>query len=165
MTYELNSLAELRLFAEALLPYLPKGKLIGLSGPLGAGKTELVRAIAKCLEAEDQVQSPSYVLELLYKVPERHADIAMEISHWDCFRLSPSEPTEEILEYLGSENQLIFIEWPRRITRLVDLLSVEITIDFPASGGDGRTVALSGDVDFLRNVEPLIEKALGLGDG
>src|SRR3954471_19530641 len=70
-----------------LAEYLTPGTVVALIGPLGAGKTHLVRAIAEGLGLTDShaVSSPTFVL--IQEYPAR-----LPIYHFDAYRLhSPGE--------------------------------------------------------------------------
>ncbi len=93
--------------------------LIFLRGPLGAGKTSLVRACLRALGVRGAIKSPTYTLLEPYEV-KLHGDIlpinaeqGLKIAHLDLYRLL--EPEE--LDYIGGRElkdnyQLIFVEWP-----------------------------------------------------
>ncbi len=90
-------------FADALRGY---GACVSLEGPLGAGKTTLVRGVLRGLGYSGVVRSPTYTLMEEYPVA------AQKLVHLDLYRLSAPEE----LEYLGlrdalSGNSLIFVEW------------------------------------------------------
>ena len=59
-------LGELRRIGRRLARALRGGDLVLLYGPLGAGKTTLIRAIAEALEVTDPVRSPSFTLANIY---------------------------------------------------------------------------------------------------
>ena len=98
-----------RRLAERLRP----GDCVALVGPLGAGKTALVRGIALGLGLADErfVSSPTYVLVQEY--PAR-----VPVYHLDLYRLA--EPAAELAE-LGIEEMLadgvVLIEWADRAAR------------------------------------------------
>jgi tRNA threonylcarbamoyl adenosine modification protein YjeE len=80
-----------------------------LSGDLGAGKTTLVRAIARAQGMLEPVTSPTYSIVHEYHSPRGH------VYHLDLYRIrSPAElyqiGWEEVLRSRG----LVLIEWPER---------------------------------------------------
>lgn len=94
---------------EALVRWKP-GSIIGLSGPLGAGKTTLVRSVC-CARGLDRVQSPTFV------VHQSYPDIGIE--HFDLYRfdhVGESELLEigyfEAIHRTRAALGFCFIEWP-----------------------------------------------------
>lgn len=90
---------------------LPPRGAIFLRGDLGAGKTALVRAIAKALGAdEDEVSSPTFAIENEYLLPDGRT-----IVHLDCYRLSDREREwEEIgIPDVLRRDGLTLVEWPK----------------------------------------------------
>ena len=65
-----------RRLADAIRP----GDLVFLEGPLGAGKTTFVRALADALGVTDPVRSPSFTIANIYK-----GDVTVQ--HLDLYRL------------------------------------------------------------------------------
>ena len=96
-------------------------------GPVGAGKTTLIKAIGQELGIEDAVTSPTYALVNEYSLP----DGAGPVYHLDLYRL---ENLEEGLQF-GLEEYLFsgswcFIEWPGLLDPLMDELeAVHIQIE------------------------------------
>ena len=85
---------------------LDQGELLSLEGPLGAGKTTLVRGIAIGAGADpQQVRSPTFVLHHVYR-GSRHT-----LHHLDLYRLSP----QSSLVVLDIEGLLasgaVVVEW------------------------------------------------------
>ena len=82
--------------------------LVYLSGPLGAGKTTMVRGALRGLGFDGTVKSPTYTLIEPYYINGR------EIYHLDFYRIN--DPIE--LEYIGLEDvisdSICFVEWPSR---------------------------------------------------
>jgi tRNA threonylcarbamoyladenosine biosynthesis protein TsaE len=84
----------------------PKGSLILLTGPLGAGKTTLVQALAKTLGSEAQVSSPTYTL--IHEYPTPHGTLI----HIDAYRLpSPDALLDLGLEDYLERSRLVVVEW------------------------------------------------------
>lgn len=81
-----------------------------LQGPLGAGKTTLVRGLVSALPgaAEAEVASPSFNLVNLY--PTRP-----QVAHFDLYRMEASHPLEEFEELLAQPGTLIVAEWIERV--------------------------------------------------
>jgi tRNA threonylcarbamoyladenosine biosynthesis protein TsaE len=96
------------------------GQVIALDGPLGAGKTQLVRGLATGAGVADStmVNSPSYVLLNIYPAdPVNPA--AKTVYHLDAYRADNSAAFaalgwEELLEQEG----LIVLEWAARVRNL-----------------------------------------------
>jgi len=107
-----------------------------LYGPLGAGKTTLVRGFMRGLGYAAAVKSPTYTLIEPYEIGARRA------YHLDLYRVR--DPAE--LEYLGLRelqdgNAVLLVEWPERGKGYLPPADMEITIDY-AAAGEGRQLAL-----------------------
>ena len=108
--FRTNSPAQTVALGERLGGELDTGDLVALVGPLGAGKTVLVRGLARGLGVADErvVCSPTYVLvhEYAGRVPVFHVDL---------YRLA--DPAGE-LAGLGLEEMLrsgvVLVEWADR---------------------------------------------------
>jgi tRNA threonylcarbamoyladenosine biosynthesis protein TsaE len=70
-------------FGRKLGKILTAGDLVLLAGPLGAGKTVLVRGIAAGLGVLGRVSSPTFVIERVHKAP----DGGIPLVHVDAYRL------------------------------------------------------------------------------
>ncbi len=79
MTVDLPDLAATEALGRRLAALLFPGAVVALVGPLGAGKTHLVRAIAEGLGISNSrvVTSPTFVLiqEYLARLPIYHFDV------------------------------------------------------------------------------------------
>jgi len=84
------------------------GALICLYGDIGAGKTTLVKSIAKYINIKEKVTSPSFVI-----LNEYHSGI-IDLYHFDLYRLEEegvSTIIDELREYSENEKALTIIEW------------------------------------------------------
>ncbi len=85
------------------------GGIVYLDGPLGAGKTTLVRGVLKGLGFDGRVKSPSYGLVETYELA------GLTVHHLDLYRLGhPEELAYLGLEDLLDEPFLLLVEWPER---------------------------------------------------
>lgn len=88
-----------------IAPLLNAGDIVYLRGELGAGKTTLVRGIARGMGYGGKVTSPTFTIMNIYPVKP-------EIYHFDFYRLEKDDLSDLGLDdYLHSEG-ITFIEWP-----------------------------------------------------
>ena len=91
---------------------LEGGEILLLSGPLGAGKTMLVKGICAALGiAEDEVTSPSFTLVNPYAG-------RLRLYHIDLYRLDEGASAAHAVdldELLSDERAVIVIEWAERM--------------------------------------------------
>jgi tRNA threonylcarbamoyladenosine biosynthesis protein TsaE len=87
-----------------------RGWLIGLSGDLGAGKTQLVRGLACGLGITDRVHSPTFALV------NEYAGGRLPLYHLDLYRLeTPAQiATAGLDDYLTRPEGVVVIEWVER---------------------------------------------------
>ena len=81
-----NGLGDLPDAAEEILAALDGRNVVALYGPMGAGKTTLVREICARLGSEDTVTSPTFALINRYNSAEGDA-----IFHFDFYRIERQE--------------------------------------------------------------------------
>jgi tRNA threonylcarbamoyladenosine biosynthesis protein TsaE len=89
------------------------GWVVGLSGNLGAGKTQLVKGLARGLNVVEQIRSPTFALV------NEYAGERLPLFHLDLYRL---ETREQIIgagleEYFYQQRGVAVIEWIERWTK------------------------------------------------
>lgn len=120
-----SSLSELPEIAQWILESIGENKIIGLSGNLGAGKTTLVKEIAKQIGSKDTIQSPTYSIVNEYSYPNG------KIYHIDAYRINDVEEAINIgMEDLFYENNYCFIEWYENISAILptEMINFEIEV-------------------------------------
>lgn len=131
---------------ELLARFLPNGQTLLLTGDLGAGKTTLVRGIAKGLHIKDVVQSPTFNIMKIYLKGDR------PLIHIDAYRLADINSDIGLDEYIGYESGLTVIEWPLFIKNLLPSDSIEVNIT--NDGEENRTFKFIGNnIEFLKSVK------------
>jgi tRNA threonylcarbamoyl adenosine modification protein YjeE len=89
------------------------GLAVVLTGPLGSGKTALVRAAAGALGIES-VKSPTFATECVHHIPA----LGFDLVHSDLYRLDSGQiglDTElQFEEYLSERRAVLFVEWGER---------------------------------------------------
>src|SRR5664279_5744227 len=107
------------LLGSCLLETLSQGNhdslVVGLIGPLGAGKTVLTRALAQALGVDRaSVASPTFVLERNYLGKE-------PVRHFDLYRIEdPRQLVEMGFEEELEKHGVTVIEWAEGYGRLVE---------------------------------------------
>jgi tRNA threonylcarbamoyl adenosine modification protein YjeE len=107
-----------------------------LRGPLGAGKTTLVRALVRVLHGSDEsVSSPTFVFRQTYTG-------APTIEHIDLYRLDdPAEIADLALDEALAADRIVLVEWPERAEAWLPAERVEVVIE---GTGDGpRTIRVT----------------------
>ncbi|MCA3072261.1 MAG: tRNA (adenosine(37)-N6)-threonylcarbamoyltransferase complex ATPase subunit type 1 TsaE [Rhodocyclaceae bacterium] len=119
----------------ALAPLLAPGLSIHLCGPLGAGKTTLVRTLLRTLGERGRVRSPTFTLVEPYRAG------GLELAHLDLYRFENAAEWSDagFDEYLGGDT-VSLIEWPERAAPLLPPPDLRIDI---AVEGDARRATLT----------------------
>jgi len=112
--------------ARDLLVYAGHQKIFLLDGPMGSGKTTLIKQLCKELGTVDEVTSPTFSLINEYLTLTKGL-----IYHFDCYRIDTiSEAIFLDFEYYFDSGCYCFIEWPSKIEQILPLhyLSIHIEI-------------------------------------
>jgi tRNA threonylcarbamoyladenosine biosynthesis protein TsaE len=122
---EVKALADLDQAAEKILRYAPDEQLFIFEGEMGAGKTTLIKALAKAMGVNELVSSPTFSI-----VNEYDAN-GHPLYHFDFYRIKNLQEAYDIgyEEYFYSGNPC-FIEWPEKISELLPAhyLKIEIQV-------------------------------------
>ncbi len=131
-----NNLDETEAFGRRLGAALFAGAVVALVGPLGAGKTHLVRAIAEGLAIAnpDIVSSPTFVLIQEYAA-------RLPIYHFDAYRLARAADFAElgVHEYFQGDG-VCLVEWADKVREVLPAEYLEIRIAI--TGEESRRIEL-----------------------
>jgi tRNA threonylcarbamoyladenosine biosynthesis protein TsaE len=126
ISIEVKSLAETEALGRRLAVHLFPGAVVALIGTLGAGKTNLVRAIALGLDIANPaiVNSPTFVLIQEYEA-------RLPIYHFDAYRLTTEAAFADlgVHEYFEGSG-VCLIEWADKVPASLpkERLEIQITI-------------------------------------
>lgn len=129
--------AAMQALGEAMAAKLRASDVLCLVGPLGAGKTTLVRGLARGLGVSDRVSSPTFV------IARRHIGERVDLLHCDAYRVGSAEEFDELA--LETANAVTVIEWGSDFVELLADDWLEVTINRGLGSADeGRQVDLRG---------------------
>ncbi len=120
----IRSASAMHRLGKCLGQFLRPGDFLGLQGPLGAGKTVLVRGIAQGAQVNPQeVASPSYAIVYPYQG-------RILIHHADLYRVEEEEElySTGFYDLLGGESAVI-VEWIDRVPQAMPSEGVLLTIE------------------------------------
>lgn len=120
-----RSVAGTLALGETITELLRAPKLVVLSGPLGAGKTTLVKGIAAAIGAsEDDVSSPTFTLVHEYR------GRTTRVIHLDLYRLETEQELEGIglWEMADAGDALVLVEWGEKFRSVVERADAEIVM-------------------------------------
>ncbi len=131
--------AALARFGEAFARSLRPPVAVGIAGELGAGKTTLVRAIARGLGVAEPVTSPTFALV------HRYAGAEATVYHVDAYRLKPTDQTADlgIDDALAERDSVVLIEWPERLGATLPPLAHSIRLGY-TEDDDIRDLVVDG---------------------
>ncbi len=118
--------------------HLKAGDIILYKGDMGAGKTHFTKGIAKYLNIDDEITSPTFAL-----VNEYSGDLPL--FHFDLYRIESYDDLYAIgfFDYLD-RGGVIAAEWSENIAELKDELGDVITVCIEKLSETGRKIIVSG---------------------
>jgi len=105
-------------------------------GPMGAGKTTLIREVARQLGVTDNVTSPTFALVNRYRIPG-----GGHVNHFDFYRIARVEEAFDLgYEEYFYGGELCLVEWPERIETLLPDDTIVVRIE--VTGPESRTIEI-----------------------
>ncbi len=126
-----KNLAETSKIASDFIASLKPAKracVVGLFGELGAGKTTFTRSAAEVLGVEETVNSPTFVIERIFSVPN---GAFKRFIHIDAYRLVHGQDLINLgwNEIVQDPENLIFIEWPEKVLDILPEDRIEVQFE------------------------------------
>lgn len=107
MIIEVTSEQATKELGEKLGKQLKGGEVFQLVGDVGAGKTTFVKGLAKGLNVEDEVQSPSFTISRVYDGRDD-----LQLVHYDFYRLTDAGiMASELSEMVNDPQTITVVEW------------------------------------------------------
>ncbi|MBN1164161.1 MAG: tRNA (adenosine(37)-N6)-threonylcarbamoyltransferase complex ATPase subunit type 1 TsaE [Candidatus Krumholzibacteriota bacterium] len=127
---------------------MPPGTLVSLEGGLGAGKTLLVKGMARGLGVKTEVLSPTFILLEEYRGE-------LPLWHFDLYRLEEVGEVEKIGLFDAVDgNNIVVVEWGDRLPR--GMLEYDLIIRIRITGENSRDI----DITCAGNLFPGLMKDL-----
>jgi tRNA threonylcarbamoyladenosine biosynthesis protein TsaE len=118
---------------------LGRGDIVALHGPLGAGKTTLVKGIARSLLIEEPVTSPSFTLIAEYDGCREGLPIILY--HVDLYRINHPQEIEDLgLEEILGASGICVIEWAEKAAEFLPDSAIQVEIAL--LNGENRSVEI-----------------------
>ncbi|GMT47384.1 MAG: hypothetical protein IEMM0007_0950 [bacterium] len=144
LTVETSNERETINTGERLGRILGKGDIVCLYGDLGAGKTTLVKGIARGLGIEErEITSASFVI-----IAEHYGRIPL--FHIDLYRVSGADDLQDLglEEYLDGEGVAV-VEWAERLS----VWDCSFRVDIKFLDDVRREITISGSMERIEDLE------------
>jgi tRNA threonylcarbamoyladenosine biosynthesis protein TsaE len=126
------------------------GQIVALTGPLGSGKTHLIKGIAQGLDAPDstKVCSPTFVLVNEYEA--RGGELTLY--HIDAYRLNSPREFEQLgFEDFCRPDAIVLVEWADKILPALAGLEV-VQIELDHAGEDKRRIRIVNPTEQILHI-------------
>ncbi len=109
------------------------GEVLELVGDIGAGKTTLTKGIAKALDINEPVQSPTFTISRVYDSPR-----GLRLAHYDFYRLGEAGIMGDEIREAVDNNSVVVVEWAGAVDG--DLPEDRLAIKIIATSEEERLV-------------------------
>ena len=134
--FETNSPAETEQIGFALGSRLAPGTVIAMTGDLAAGKTTMLRGLARGMGLSDDVTSPTFAIVHEYREGN------LPLFHFDMYRLASSDELFDIgWEDYIREGGVCAVEWSENVADAIP--SDAIRIDLQVTGDSSRKITIT----------------------
>lgn len=138
LEFKLPAPADTARLGEALAAGTAPGRVLFISGDLGAGKTTLVRGLLRGLGYAGRAKSPTYALV------EPYGFSSLDLYHFDFYRFKDrSEWLNSGFREHFNPGSVCVVEWPEKAGDLLSPPDLHIWLDFDGEARRARLEARS----------------------
>lgn len=151
MEFKVNSIEETTKIGFEIGKLLQPGDIICLTGDLGTGKTHITKGIAKGLDINDIITSPTF------NIVNEYDSGRLKLNHFDVYRVSDPDEIYAIGfdDYIFS-NAVSIIEWANYIEEILPEEYIHIHISKNLSEGENfRKISITPYGDRYKYIEEL----------
>ena len=129
-TFEINSIEGLSEVSRCIVEMREFSNIVAFYGPMGAGKTTLIKNLCHSLGVVDEVNSPTFAL-----VNEYVSRKGEPIYHFDFYRITRTAEALDIgfYDYIDS-GCLCIMEWPENIEEIIPEETLRVRISVSPDG-------------------------------
>jgi tRNA threonylcarbamoyladenosine biosynthesis protein TsaE len=139
------SLKEIPAFVnDHIIPLCTNYSIFAFTGPLGSGKTTLIREILKQFGVKETITSPTFGYLKSYQTSTN-----VLVYHFDLYRINSIKDfiAAGFDEYLSQPNSIVLIEWPEVICQLLTSSNIKpmvvyVSLDYHSPDQKVRLVSV-----------------------
>lgn len=142
--YLVSNIGDWQTVAKEVARLMNHGTVLALSGPLGAGKTTFVQALAYVLGASSVPKSPTFSLIKSYKLKTESSGF-VRLLHVDAYRIERSEDLLPLNldEEWQEDGTIIVMEWPENATAWLEKQKTVLRMKIAVQDDDTRVATLT----------------------
>ena len=130
--FHITSVEGLAEVSDCLISMRDEADVIAFYGPMGAGKTTLIKDLCHRMGVTDEVNSPTFAIVNEYVTEEGE-----QVYHFDFYRIKKLEEAYDIgFENYFYSGNLCLIEWPEMIEPLLPDHHIRVNIRLGATDDD-----------------------------
>jgi tRNA threonylcarbamoyladenosine biosynthesis protein TsaE len=144
MHVNLSTLEDTERLAARIAARAVAGDFIGLTGPLGAGKTAFARAFLTAVAGLQRAPAPAEVPSPTFTLVQTYEIGGVEVAHFDLYRIRTPEEAAELGLDEARARGIVLVEWPERLGDRLPRDRLDIALSLSASEQRAATLTQRG---------------------